>query len=84
MAAKLCKRVIEVDRSCGKAWEQLGYIREKETAYKDAAENYEWAWKYSNEVFVYRIHAQYLKCETSERTMHFDTFSLKTILLVIS
>ena len=32
-------------QSCAKAWEYLGYISEKESAYKDAATNYENAWK---------------------------------------
>ena len=32
-----------------KAWELLGFIQEKETAYKHAADNYELAWKFADE-----------------------------------
>ncbi|XP_069907106.1 tetratricopeptide repeat protein 21A isoform X3 [Oryctolagus cuniculus] len=34
--------------SCSKAYEYLGFIMEKEQSYKDAATNYELAWKYSH------------------------------------
>ncbi|KAG8559765.1 hypothetical protein GDO81_017447 [Engystomops pustulosus] len=36
-------------QSCCKAYEYTGYIMEKEQAYKDAASNYELAWKYGNQ-----------------------------------
>ena len=36
-------------QSCCKAWEYMGYIMEKEQAYKDAAKNYENAWIYGNQ-----------------------------------
>ena len=35
-------------QSCCKAYEYLGFIYEKEQSYKDAANNYEKAWEYSN------------------------------------
>ena len=35
-------------QSCGKAWEYLGFISEKDQAYKDAAQSYEKAWNLSN------------------------------------
>ena len=35
-------------QACSRAWEYLGYISEKEQAYKDAASNYEKAWTYSS------------------------------------
>lgn len=35
-------------QSCSRAWEYRGFISEKEQAYKDAAQNYDLAWKYSN------------------------------------
>lgn len=35
-------------QSCYKAYEYLGFIMEKEQSYKDAAANYELAWKYSH------------------------------------
>ena len=34
-------------QSCTKAYEYMGYIMEKEQSYKDAAMNYEMAWKYN-------------------------------------
>ncbi|EMP38709.1 Tetratricopeptide repeat protein 21B [Chelonia mydas] len=39
----------ELPQSCCKAYEYMGYIMEKEQAYKDAAVNYEMAWKYGNQ-----------------------------------
>mmetsp|Transcript_21379 Transcript_21379/g.35120 ORF Transcript_21379/g.35120 Transcript_21379/m.35120 type:complete len:250 (+) Transcript_21379:99-848(+) len=66
MAARLCQKCIQTDRSCNKAWERLGHIKEKETAYKDAAENYEWAWKYSKEsspAIGYKLAFNYLKAD---------------------
>lgn len=36
-------------QSCCKAYEYLGYIMEKEQAFRDAAFNYELAWKYGNQ-----------------------------------
>lgn len=35
-------------QSCSKAYEYMGFIMEKEQSYKDAATNYELAWKYSH------------------------------------
>ena len=35
-------------QACCKAYEYMGYIMEKEQSYKDAAKNYELAWKYGN------------------------------------
>lgn len=40
---------IYILQSCCKAYEYMGYIMEKEQAYKDAAINYEMAWKYGNQ-----------------------------------
>uniref|UniRef100_A0A674KDX6 Tetratricopeptide repeat domain 21B n=1 Tax=Terrapene triunguis TaxID=2587831 RepID=A0A674KDX6_9SAUR len=49
MAGELLKRCLRHNRSCCKAYEYMGYIMEKEQAYKDAAVNYEMAWKYGNQ-----------------------------------
>ncbi|XP_039211194.1 tetratricopeptide repeat protein 21A isoform X4 [Crotalus tigris] len=48
---KALKVFIEMgqNESCAKAYECLGFIAEKENAYKDATMNYELAWKYSNQ-----------------------------------
>lgn len=40
---------IDILQSCCKAYEYMGYIMEKEQAYKDAAMNYEMAWRYGNQ-----------------------------------
>uniref|UniRef100_A0A8C6VC71 Tetratricopeptide repeat protein 21B n=1 Tax=Naja naja TaxID=35670 RepID=A0A8C6VC71_NAJNA len=49
MASELLKRCLRHNRSCCKAYEYMGYIMEKEQAYRDAAINYEMAWKYGNQ-----------------------------------
>lgn len=49
MAQELLKRALTYNKSCARAWELMGYIMEKENSYKDAAENYEIAWKMENE-----------------------------------
>lgn len=36
-------------QSCSKAYEYRGYIMEKEQSFRDAAFNYEMAWKYGNQ-----------------------------------
>ncbi len=41
MAQEFLKKAINHDKSCTKAWEYMGLIMEKESSYKDAADNYE-------------------------------------------
>ena len=41
-------KIVLILQSCCKAHEYMGYIMEKEQSYKDAAQNYESAWKYGN------------------------------------
>eukprot|EP00002_Diphylleia_rotans_P017871 TRINITY_DN3468_c0_g1_i2.p1 TRINITY_DN3468_c0_g1~~TRINITY_DN3468_c0_g1_i2.p1 ORF type:complete len:725 (-),score=154.22 TRINITY_DN3468_c0_g1_i2:184-2358(-) len=48
LAQELLKKTTQQNRSCAKAWELLGFIMEKEQSYKDAADNYELAWKFCN------------------------------------
>ena len=43
-------QVLQHNKSCTKAYEYMGYIMEKESSYKDAAQHYEQAWKFSNKV----------------------------------
>ncbi|KAG8559764.1 hypothetical protein GDO81_017447 [Engystomops pustulosus] len=53
-------------QSCCKAYEYTGYIMEKEQAYKDAASNYELAWKYGNQTnptVGYKLAFNYLKAK---------------------
>mmetsp|Transcript_5257 Transcript_5257/g.16324 ORF Transcript_5257/g.16324 Transcript_5257/m.16324 type:complete len:175 (+) Transcript_5257:734-1258(+) len=44
LSEDLCSRCLKYNLSCGKAWETMGVIREKEASYKDAADMYEKAW----------------------------------------
>ncbi|GBF90474.1 hypothetical protein Rsub_03470 [Raphidocelis subcapitata] len=44
-ARELCRRALGRDKSCGRAWELLGAIAEREGAHGDAAEAYEAAWR---------------------------------------
>ncbi|MEE6489492.1 hypothetical protein FKM82_015590 [Ascaphus truei] len=66
MAGELLKRCLRHNRSCCKAYEYMGYIMEKEQAYKDAASNYEMAWKYGNQTnpsVGYKLAFNYLKAK---------------------
>ncbi|XP_054157238.1 tetratricopeptide repeat protein 21B-like [Oppia nitens] len=47
-AIELMKKVLLYNKSCMKAYEYLGYIMEREQSFKDAAHNYELAWKFTN------------------------------------
>ncbi|XP_048367165.1 tetratricopeptide repeat protein 21A [Sphaerodactylus townsendi] len=49
LATELLDRCLRYNKSCSKAYECLGFIAEKEKAYREAAANYEFAWKYSNQ-----------------------------------
>ncbi|CAH3123731.1 unnamed protein product [Pocillopora meandrina] len=66
MAGDLLKKCLQYNKSCCKAWEYMGYIMEKEQAYKDAAKNYENAWIYGNQnnpTIGYRLAFNYLKAK---------------------
>ncbi|XP_053264599.1 tetratricopeptide repeat protein 21B isoform X3 [Podarcis raffonei] len=66
MASDLLKRCLRHNRSCCKAYEYMGYIMEKEQAYKDAAANYEMAWKYGNQTnptIGFKLAFNYLKAK---------------------
>ena len=65
LSQELCKKVLNLNKSNGKAWEILGGIMEKEAAYRDASENYEQAWyncAQSNVNIGYKLAFNYLKC----------------------
>ena len=65
LSTELCKRVLQLNKSCGKAWEVLGGIMEKEAAYRDASDNYEQAWFVSGQSHVnigFKLAFNYLKC----------------------
>lgn len=64
LATELLKRVLENNKSSAKAWEYMGFIMEKETSYKDAAINYESAWKLQQETnpsIGFKLAFNYLK-----------------------
>jgi len=66
LAEELCWRCLASNKSCAKAWEFLGVVKEKEAAYKDAASHYEKAWTYENEASAavgYKLSFNYLKAK---------------------
>lgn len=66
MAGDLLKRCLNHNKSCCKAYEYMGYITEKEQAFRDAALNYELAWKYGNQTnptIGYKLAFNYLKAK---------------------
>ncbi|ELU05036.1 hypothetical protein CAPTEDRAFT_159405 [Capitella teleta] len=66
VASDLLKKVIQYNKACCKAYEYLGFIMEKEQSYKEAAKNYELAWKYgnrSNPNIGYKLGFNYLKAK---------------------
>ncbi|CAL8268669.1 unnamed protein product [Lota lota] len=66
MAGELLKRCLRHNKSCCKAYEYMGYILEKEQAFRDAALNYELAWKYGNQsspTIGYKLAFNYLKAK---------------------
>ncbi|KAJ8012813.1 hypothetical protein DPEC_G00046770 [Dallia pectoralis] len=66
MAGDLLKRCLRHNKSCCKAYEYMGYIMEKEQAFRDASLNYEMAWKYGNETnptIGYKLAFNYLKAK---------------------
>lgn len=65
-AEDLCSRCLKYNLSCGKAWEMMGTIREKEAAYKDAANMYEKAWGLENKAnaaIAYKLAFNYFKAK---------------------
>ncbi|KAK3569226.1 hypothetical protein QTP86_026513 [Hemibagrus guttatus] len=66
MAGELLKRCLRHNKSCCKAYEYMGYIMEKEQSFRDAAMNYELAWKYGNQTnptIGYKLAFNYLKAK---------------------
>ncbi|XP_004081785.1 tetratricopeptide repeat protein 21B [Oryzias latipes] len=66
LAGDLLKRCLNHNKSCCKAYEYQGYIMEKEMAFRDAALNYELAWKYGNQTnpnIGYKLAFNYLKAK---------------------
>ncbi|XP_074168694.1 tetratricopeptide repeat protein 21A isoform X4 [Rhinolophus sinicus] len=66
LASELLRRCVHYNKSCCKAYEYMGFIMEKEQSYKDAATNYELAWKYShhaNPAIGFKLAFNYLKAK---------------------
>ncbi|XP_038179193.1 tetratricopeptide repeat protein 21A isoform X2 [Arvicola amphibius] len=64
LASELLRRCLQYNKSCCKAYEYMGFIMEKEQSYKDAATNYELAWKYSHQAspaIGFKLAFNYLK-----------------------
>eukprot|EP00668_Euglena_longa_P004314 GGOE01005062.1.p1 GENE.GGOE01005062.1~~GGOE01005062.1.p1 ORF type:complete len:1337 (-),score=400.50 GGOE01005062.1:270-3734(-) len=66
LAQDLLKKALQANKSCGRAWEFLGLIYEKEQSYRDAADCYENAWRLVNEsdpAIGYKLAFNYLKAK---------------------
>lgn len=66
LAAELLAKTLRHNKSCAKAYELTGYIAEKEQAFKQAATNYEAAWKYSGKLkpnVGYKLAYSYMKAK---------------------
>ena len=64
LSEKLCNLCKTYNQSCGKAYQHLGLIKEKELSYAEAADYYEKAWKSANELnpeIGYALAFNYLK-----------------------
>uniref|UniRef100_A0AAR2K0A0 Tetratricopeptide repeat domain 21B n=1 Tax=Pygocentrus nattereri TaxID=42514 RepID=A0AAR2K0A0_PYGNA len=65
-AEKLLDDCIRYNMSCSRAYEYKGFMMENDQRYKDAAQQYELAWKYSyctDPAIGYRLAFSYLKCK---------------------
>ncbi|KAJ3319716.1 Tetratricopeptide repeat protein 21B [Boothiomyces sp. JEL0866] len=64
LATELLKKIIQVDQSNTKAYEYLGFIMEKEQAYKDAADYYLKSWSIRFDASIgYKLAFNYLKAK---------------------
>lgn len=66
LSEELCSRCLKYNLSCGRAWETMGVIREKEASYKDAADMYEKAWLLEHEASAtigFKLAFNYLKAK---------------------
>jgi len=66
LAQEPLKKAVTQNKSCSKAWEYMGHIWEKDQAYVNAVEFYEYAWTYSNQKNMgigYKLAFNYLKAQ---------------------
>ncbi|KAK7872002.1 hypothetical protein R5R35_004518 [Gryllus longicercus] len=64
MASELLKRVLQHNKGCTKAYEYAGFVAEKDQSYREAACQYERAWKFggcSNPAIGYKLAFNYMK-----------------------
>ncbi|XP_031692315.1 tetratricopeptide repeat protein 21B isoform X1 [Oncorhynchus kisutch] len=72
IACDLLQRCIKYNQSCSRAYEYMGYIREKEHSYHDASVFYDQAWLYTNRVnpsVGFRLAFNYLKFKQYNETI---------------
>ncbi|RDD45285.1 Tetratricopeptide repeat protein 21B [Trichoplax sp. H2] len=65
-ATELLRHCLKHNKSCSKACEYMGHIMEKEQAYKDASDYYEFAWKFTNQsnpAIGFKLAFNYLKAK---------------------
>lgn len=66
VANELLRRVLTYNKSCAKAFEYLGYIFEKDQAFREAANHFDSAWKMTDQtsaVVGYKLALSYLKAK---------------------
>ncbi|RZC41543.1 tetratricopeptide repeat protein 21B-like [Asbolus verrucosus] len=66
VASDLLNKVVQHNKACSKAYEYLGFISEKEQHFKDAASNYESAWRFggkSNPGIGFKLAYSLMKCK---------------------
>ena len=64
MASELLHHVLQHNKACTKAYEYAGYIAEKDQAFKDVANRYEYAWRFggqTNPTIGYKLAFSYMK-----------------------
>lgn len=66
VAGDLLNKVVQHNKACSKAYEYLGFIAEKEQRFRDAASNYEQAWRYNgktNPSIGFKLAYTLMKCK---------------------
>eukprot|EP00611_Tribonema_gayanum_P006288 TRINITY_DN15597_c0_g1_i2.p2 TRINITY_DN15597_c0_g1~~TRINITY_DN15597_c0_g1_i2.p2 ORF type:complete len:590 (-),score=191.44 TRINITY_DN15597_c0_g1_i2:29-1798(-) len=72
LAQDLCRRCLQCNKSCSKAWEGMGLIMEKEGSYADAAECYEKSWalgRRTSATVGFKLGFNYLKANRAVAAM---------------
>uniref|UniRef100_A0A6U5AVN5 Uncharacterized protein n=1 Tax=Hemiselmis andersenii TaxID=464988 RepID=A0A6U5AVN5_HEMAN len=80
LAQELCRKCLQYNKSCAKAWEFQGLIFEKEASYADAAQVYEMAWQFDNKrnpSVGFKLAFNYLKAKRFVEAINICTEVLK-------